>query len=41
MSEKDKIPPLADAEAGSFTASQESWRVFGIMSELVEATQRL
>ena len=41
MSEKDKIPPLADAEAGSFTASQESWRVFGIMSEFVEATQRL
>ena len=41
MSEKDKIPPLADAEAGSFTASQEAWRVFGIMSEFVEATQRL
>lgn len=41
MSEKDKIPPLADAEAGSFAASQESWRVFGIMSEFVEATQRL
>ena len=41
MSEKDKIPPLAEAEAGSFAASQESWRVFGIMSEFVEATQRL
>ena len=41
MSEKDKIPPLADADASSFMASQESWRVFGIMSEFVEATQRL
>lgn len=41
MSEKDKIPELADPTASKFTASQEAWRVFGIMSEFVEATQRL
>ena len=41
MSEKDKIPPLADPNASKFAASQEAWRVFGIMSEFVEATQRL
>jgi uncharacterized protein (TIGR00730 family) len=41
MSEKEKIPHLADPEASKFTASQEAWRVFGIMSEFVEAAQRL
>ena len=41
MSEKEKIPPLADPSASKFAASQEAWRVFGIMSEFVEATQRL
>ena len=41
MSEKDKIPELADPTASKFTAVQEAWRVFGIMSEFVEATQRL
>ncbi len=41
MSEKDKIPQLADPNASKFPASQEAWRVFGIMSEFVEATQRL
>ena len=41
MSEKDKIPELDDPNAAKFTASQEAWRVFGIMSEFVEATQRL
>lgn len=41
MSEKEKIPQLADPGASKFTASQEAWRVFGIMSEFVEATQRL
>jgi hypothetical protein len=41
MSEKEKIPQLADPAASKFTASQEAWRVFGIMSEFVEATQRL
>ncbi|MBP8163096.1 MAG: TIGR00730 family Rossman fold protein, partial [Propionivibrio sp.] len=41
MSEKDKIPPSAEHGSSKFTASQEAWRVFGIMSEFVEATQRL
>ena len=41
MSEKRKLPPLADPEASKFVAAQEAWRVFGIMSEFVEATQRL
>jgi uncharacterized protein (TIGR00730 family) len=41
MSEKEKIPPLTDSSVTKFTASQEAWRVFGIMSEFVEATQRL
>jgi len=41
MSEKAKIPLPADPGAAKFTASQEAWRVFGIMSEFVEATQRL
>ena len=41
MSEKEKIPHLADPGASKFTASQEAWRVFGIMSEFVEAAQRL
>ena len=41
MSEKDKIPLLADPAAAKFTAAQESMRIFGIMSEFVEATQRL
>jgi len=41
MSEKGKIPHLADPSASKFTASQEAWRVFGIMSEFVEAAQRL
>ena len=41
MSEREKIPLLPDSGATKFTASQEAWRVFGIMSEFVEATQRL
>ena len=41
MSEKDKIPPSAEHGSSKFTASQEAWRVFGIMSEFVGATQRL
>lgn len=41
MSEKQKIPPQADPGASKFAASQEAWRVFGIMSEFVEATERL
>ncbi len=41
MSEKAKIPRLADAGAAKTSPAQEAWRVFGIMSEFVEATQRL
>ena len=41
MSEKERIPHLADSGASKFAASQEAWRVLGIMSEFVEATQRL
>ena len=41
MSEKGKIPPPADPTGAKLTAAQEAWRVFGIMSEFVEATQRL
>ncbi|MFZ4539056.1 TIGR00730 family Rossman fold protein [Propionivibrio sp.] len=41
MSEKGKIPHLADQSASKVSNSQEAWRVFGIMSEFVEATQRL
>ncbi len=41
MSEKDKIPQLLDPDASKFAAPNEAWRVFGIMSEFVEATQRL
>ena len=41
MSEKEKIPLLADPGASKFTAARESWRVFGIMSEFIEAAQRL
>ena len=41
MSEKQKIPHLADPGASKFASVQEAWRVFGIMSEFVEATQRL
>lgn len=41
MSEKEKIPLPADPDAAKFAAAQEAWRVFGIMSEFVEAAQRL
>jgi len=41
MSEKEKIPELADPDAAKLSSSHEAWRVFGIMSEFVEATQRL
>ena len=42
MSEREKLPPLADPDAStqSFSA-RESWRIFGIMAEFVEATERL
>jgi uncharacterized protein (TIGR00730 family) len=42
MSAKDKLPKIADPRlAAPAVTSRESWRVFGIMSEFVEATERL
>ena len=41
MSEKEKIPLMAEPSVSKSVVSQEAWRVFGIMSEFVEATQRL
>ena len=41
MSEKDKITRLSNTDTYRFTVSQEAWRVLGIMSEFVEAAQRL
>jgi uncharacterized protein (TIGR00730 family) len=42
MSVKDKIPSVADPNVAErpYTA-RESWRIFGIMAEFVEATERL
>ena len=42
MSEKDKLPPLTDPDSLTKSISaRESWRIFGIMAEFVEATERL
>ncbi|HNJ76031.1 MAG: TIGR00730 family Rossman fold protein [Rhodocyclaceae bacterium] len=42
MSEKDKLPPLVDPDSLTKAISaRESWRIFGIMAEFVEATERL
>ena len=42
MSEKSKLPTLMrDESALSTPFAREAWRVFGIMSEFVEATDRL
>lgn len=46
MSAKEKFPGSADPwltsnKNGSFGVAREAWRVFGIMSEFVEATERL
>lgn len=42
MSAKDKLPRIADPRlAAPATSAREAWRVFGIMSEFVEATERL
>jgi uncharacterized protein (TIGR00730 family) len=42
MSEKDKLPRFLDPELQLHAnAAREAWRVFGIMSEFVEATDRL
>lgn len=42
MSAKDKLPqPIAPELLDKAWSARESWRVFGIMSEFVEATERL
>ncbi|MDR1888079.1 MAG: TIGR00730 family Rossman fold protein [Zoogloeaceae bacterium] len=42
MNKKDKLPPLEDPGLQlNSNAAREAWRVFGIMSEFVEATDRL
>lgn len=42
MSAKDKLPKVADPRlAAPASTAREAWRVFGIMSEFVEATERL
>lgn len=42
MSEKQKVPvPLAAELVEKSWSARESWRVFGIMAEFVEATERL
>jgi uncharacterized protein (TIGR00730 family) len=42
MSAKDKLPNVADPWlAQPSTTAREAWRIFGIMSEFVEATERL
>jgi uncharacterized protein (TIGR00730 family) len=42
MNEKQKVPvPLAPELVEKAWSARESWRVFGIMSEFVEATERL
>lgn len=42
MSEKQKVPgPLAPELVEKQWSARESWRVFGIMAEFVEATERL
>lgn len=42
MSLKEKLPqPLSTELADKTWSARESWRVFGIMSEFVEATERL
>ena len=39
MSHPDKIPPRLTSESG--WSARESWRMFGIMSEFVEAAESL
>ncbi len=42
MSAKNKLPPFRAPSAGEQTElAREAWRIFGIMSEFVEATERL
>ncbi len=42
MSEKEKLPPPADPEIAALALPpRQAWRILGIMSEFVEATERL
>ena len=41
MSEKEKVPRCSEVDESKSDSSREAWRVFGIMSEFVEATERL
>ena len=41
MSEKEKVPRCPEVDEAKSDSSREAWRVFGIMSEFVEATERL
>ena len=42
MSAKDKLPGMIDpGEAARTSSAREAWRIFGIMAEFVEATERL
>jgi uncharacterized protein (TIGR00730 family) len=42
MSAKDKLPNIPDSSTAPATSNaREAWRVFGIMAEFVEATDRL
>ena len=41
MSEKEKVPRCSEVDEAKSDSSREAWRVFGIMSEFVEATERL
>lgn len=40
MNTREKLPPLSEPPSQS-EAAREAWRIFGIMSEFVEATDRL
>ena len=41
MTAKDKIPHSAPSSTAPRFNARESWRIFGIMAEFVEATERL
>jgi uncharacterized protein (TIGR00730 family) len=41
MTAKDKLPRVTATPAEQNSTARESWRIFGIMAEFVEATERL
>ncbi len=41
MTAKDKLPRMVPSTAAQNFTARESWRIFGIMAEFVEATERL